>query len=128
MHSKTSEIELRFTVKLPARGRTILGQEAAKILAQALPQLVEECLLYSSPHHKGLPRHVKVIEQQEVLRSQLAERGLVAFVANGAILPRKSGFQSLPMSGVSTLIYLTTSVLSGALWSLDPLNVPAVAA
>lgn len=94
-----SEIELRFTVKLPARGRTILGQEAAKILAQALPQLVKECLLFSSPHHKNLLQHVKVAEQQELLRGQLSDKGLVAFVADGAIVPRKSGFQSLPMAG-----------------------------
>ena len=38
-----------------------------------------------------------MIDQEEI-RQQLVKRDLVAFVANGAILPRKSGVSDLPMN------------------------------
>ena len=36
-------------------------------------------------------------DDQKAIREALKEKELVAFVANGAVLPRKSGVSSLPM-------------------------------
>ena len=36
--------------------------------------------------------------EQDALRSQLNELGLIAFVGNGAVLPRKSGVDDRPMT------------------------------
>lgn len=105
INSKTSDIEVRFTVRLPARGRTILGQAAANILVDAVPKLVNDCLFYGSLDQKKLETHVRCTEQQEVLRNQLSNRGLTAFIGNGSILPRKSGFQSLPMTGPEVVAF-----------------------
>ncbi|KAI9761824.1 MAG: hypothetical protein M4579_000763 [Chaenotheca gracillima] len=91
-------IELRFTASLPARGRTILGLEASKILSLNLPWLAERSLLWSSQKQQDLIQHIRVVEDQEALRGQLEGQDLVAFVANEAILPRKSGASDLPMS------------------------------
>ena len=51
----------------------------------------------------GLARYVEVVKDQECLRSQLLESGLVAFVADGSILPRQSGAAALPMAEDTTI-------------------------
>ena len=91
-------VELRFTVTLPARGRTVMGQEAYTILITNLPTLVSSALLYRNLKAQDLALHVKKMLDQQTLRSQLATHGLVAFVGNGSILPRQSGAASLPMN------------------------------
>lgn len=90
-------IELRFTTSLPAAGRTVLGQQAWQILAVNLVELVQQSLLHSNVDQAKLRRHVVSVENQSSLRAQLAPANLIAFVANGAILPRASGASAAPM-------------------------------
>ena len=45
-----------------------------------------------------MQQQVELMMDQEEIRQQLVKRDLVAFVANGAILPRKSGVSDLPMN------------------------------
>ena len=90
-------IEIRFLVGLPARGRTVLGFQATAILCEDLPKIVEDSLKYSSLNSTKIQKHVETVEDADWLRQQLKERGLVAFVANGAILPRRSGIDDRPL-------------------------------
>ena len=39
------------------------------------------------------------VDQQYIIREQLKEQGLVAFVADKAVLPRESGVSAKPMKG-----------------------------
>ncbi|KAI9708481.1 MAG: hypothetical protein M1820_003942 [Bogoriella megaspora] len=94
-----STIELRFTVSLPAKGRTILGKLASNILTDAVPGLVQRILIFSNLNLQDVEHHVQSVEDQDYMRSQLAENGLVAFVANGSILPRAGGPFGRPMTG-----------------------------
>ena len=89
-------LEVRFVVGLPARGRRILARQAVAMLCEDLPQIVDR-LLYSSLERNELQHQVETIEDAVWLRRQLSERGLVAFVANGAILPRRSGVDPRPL-------------------------------
>jgi predicted ABC-class ATPase len=91
-------IELRFTTSLPASGRTILGQKAWQILGVNLVELVQSSLIYANLDQQKLQQHVASVERQRILRSLLADRGLVAFIANGSILPRASGTSEMPMA------------------------------
>ena len=91
------QIEARFTVALPAAGRRILGRQAADILCIALPQMVERALLYKNQSRTALDQHVETVEDADALRAQLRARRLVAFVADGAILPRRSGVDDRPL-------------------------------
>lgn len=84
-------VEARFTCALPARGRSIEGAWAAKILCERLPHLISSSLVFAALDGQHLRRHILSVEDQEHLRQQLRGEGLVAFVRNGAILPRKSG-------------------------------------
>lgn len=95
-------IEARFCVGLPASGRSILGKWAAEILVNNTATIVEQALVYSTAYAGDLPKlkeHIESIEDQAALRAELRTRGLVAFVRNGAILPRQSGATSQPLAG-----------------------------
>jgi predicted ABC-class ATPase len=91
-------LEVRFLVGLPAGGRRILGRQAAEMLCEDIPNLVQEALFYSSLNNKEIQKHVETIEDADWLRSQLTKKGLVAFIPNGAILPRRSGVDSRPLT------------------------------
>ena len=87
-------IEARFQIGLPARGRRILGREAAALLMGDVPRAAAALAVGD-----GLAAHVASVVAQRSLRSQLRPRGLVGFVANGAILPRSSGVDQTPLRG-----------------------------
>ncbi len=91
-------IELRFRVKLPADGRLILAKKAINLLTFNLPKVIRKCTLHRELDIPDLQRHCTVIEDQQALRNQLASQGLIAFIANGSILPRAAGNSFLPMS------------------------------
>lgn len=91
-------VEIRFTVGLPSRGRTIDAREAIEIFFKELPAIVKDSLFYRNLDAKAIKQQVELVEDQEFLRSQLKERGLVAFVANGSILPRESGISDRPLA------------------------------
>jgi predicted ABC-class ATPase len=90
-------VEARLTVGLPARGRRVMGKAATTMLAERIPEIVRSSLLGASLDTAALRRHVEVVEDQRSLREALGSRGLVAFVADGSRLPRRSGVDDRPM-------------------------------
>jgi len=91
-------VELRFTVALPARGRTIDGRRARHILCEVLPEIVARLCAVPSEQGEALEGHCAVVEDQVALRAQLAEHDLVGFVADGARLARRSGVDDRPLN------------------------------
>lgn len=85
------DIEVRLEISLPAAGRKILGKAAANTLVEILPNMVHEALLYPNIDHAKLDTQVTLMLDQAFIREELERRGLVAFIANGSTLPRKSG-------------------------------------
>lgn len=90
-------ITARFFIGFPANGRTINATELEKILFDFLPVCVQKAFLYRNINHKELEQTIFLAEDQTYIRSQLTKRNLVAFVADGSILPRESGISSRPM-------------------------------
>ena len=90
------ELALRLEAQLPARGRRILGRAARRLLCDDLPAAIDEALDFDDA---DLRDAVELYRDQEALRAQLPERGLVGFLADGAILPRRSGDSELPAAG-----------------------------
>jgi predicted ABC-class ATPase len=91
-------IEIRCFVGLPAHGRDIDARLAQKMLLEQLPEIVNASLLAENIDPHALDRHIAVAEDAEHLRDQLEPLGLVAFIADGAILPRASGTSDRPLS------------------------------
>ncbi|BAZ43770.1 ABC transporter ATPase [Chondrocystis sp. NIES-4102] len=97
VYINAQQLEVRFVVGLPARGRSILGRQAAELLCQDLPKIVATSLLYSSLNPVDIQRQIETNEDADWLREQLPSKNLVAFIANGAILPRRSGIDARPL-------------------------------
>ncbi|MFT4622335.1 MAG: putative ABC-class ATPase [Myxococcota bacterium] len=91
-------LEVRFAVGLPARGRRVLGCEAEALLlddvARAADRLRDETLGEAGA---DLREHMRSVREQRALRRQLRANGLVAFVADGSVLPRRSGIDQRPL-------------------------------
>lgn len=86
-----SGIELRFAVGLPAAGRRVLAREAEALLLEDVPAIIEEAAFVEAYEPATVDRHLESVEDQRALRGQLDENDLVAFIADGSILPRRSG-------------------------------------
>jgi len=91
-------LELRLTVGLPAAGRTILGFEAVAIFFEEIPLLVQHGVQQIPNKILEVKRFVDAYEDQEWLRNQLKGKQLIAFIPEGAILPRESGVSSRPLA------------------------------
>ncbi len=95
---RENEIEARFEAELPAAGRRILGREASRLFEVMLPEIMESVFLYENIDKKGLEKHISLYMEQEYIREELKKRELVAFIGNGAILPRESGISVKPLN------------------------------
>jgi predicted ABC-class ATPase len=93
-------VEIRFVVGLPARGRTVLGRQANAMLCEDVPDIVS-ALLYDALDKKAIQQQVETVEDADWIREQLPKQNLVAFIANGAILPRCSGVDFRPLDDMA---------------------------
>ena len=92
-------VEARLQLGLPAVGRKILAKQATLMLCKEIPQIVGESLMWKNLDQDQCLSFVECVENQEAIRRQLDRSGLVAFVVNGAVLPRESGISDRPLSG-----------------------------
>ena len=99
INPKNGDVKLRFEVGFPANGRTINARELEKIVFGFLPECVEQSLFYKNCDKKRVRSIIDLAEDQQYIRDELEKNDLIAFVANGAILPRESGVSDKPMKG-----------------------------
>jgi predicted ABC-class ATPase len=93
-------IEARMAVGLPARGRSVDARAAKTVLLEELPEVVREGLISARKGGVDVERarlHAETVEDADHLRWLLPGLGLVAFVADGALLPRESGASDRPL-------------------------------
>ncbi len=91
-------VTARFEVGFPANGRTINARELEKVLFDFLPPAVTNSLYYRSWKSETLKKIYELSVDQNYIRNELPKRHLVAFLAEGSILPRVSGVSSKPMA------------------------------
>jgi predicted ABC-class ATPase len=93
-------VEARMAVGLPARGRSVDASVARTVLLEELPEVVRRGLDPAPEGGVDVERaklHVESVEDADHLRGLLPGLGLVAFVADGAVLPRESGASDRPL-------------------------------
>ena len=95
---------LRFEVGFPANGRTINSIELKKILFDYLPDCVKNSLICQNLNRQKIKEALDLYEDQVSLQKICREQGYVAFVADGAILPRQSGVSQKPMKGAKPFL------------------------
>ena len=97
--------EARFTVGLPAQGRRVAGRAAQRIMLEVIPRLVEGTLSASAHDPVEVERWAATNEDAEALRAALGGLELVAFVADGASLPRRTGIDDRPLEGPEVVLF-----------------------
>ncbi len=115
-------VEARIDVGLPAAGRRVKGREAQRLLCELLPVIAEEGLIFDCLPGDEARRFVECVENQEAIRARLAERGLIAFVADGAILPRESGASDRPMQADRARAFATPGSMAVELELPNPID------
>ena len=104
-------VELRLEAGLPAQGRRILGPAARQLLTETIPEAARAALLWDRLDGAAAQAFVSCLENQEHIRAQLAGLGLVAFVANGSLLPRESGDSDRPLAQQKAVRFQSPSSL-----------------
>jgi predicted ABC-class ATPase len=97
MAVSTQHVEARMAVGLPARGRTVDARAARTVLLDELPEVVRCALVPGGVSVDRARHHVETVEDADHLRRRLLDLGLVAFVADGSVLPRESGASDRPL-------------------------------
>ncbi len=100
-------VEARFVGGLPARGRRVLGRQAAAMLCNDVPKIVQTALHHRRLDPARLTAHLDAAEDADTLRLMLPALGLAAFVAEGSILPRHSGVDDRPLHDKSVVPFRT---------------------
>jgi len=100
-------IELRCFLGMPASGRMIDAGTAKQMILVELPQILNDTLLAANIDQEKLIKHLDLADDTEYLRNQLTNLGLVAFIPNQAILPRKSGSSTQPLDSKSALPFIS---------------------
>ncbi len=95
---ENGNLTVRLEVGFPANGRTINAPELKKILFDYLPEMVKKSLYYKNLRADEVKKVLELSDDQQAVRNILREKGLVAFVANGSVLPRFSGVSQKPMN------------------------------
>ncbi len=92
------KIYVRIRLGLPAHFRKIDGESALEMLCVILPDILQNNLYYQPWFAEDLKKHIAVFKKQRELRKWVEESQYIAFVPNGAVLPRESGLSDLPMN------------------------------
>lgn len=100
-----TSIEVRCFLGLPASGRKIDASTAMKMFFEELPAIVDMALYKDEQSMDRLYHHVHTAEDAVWLRDQLTSLGLIAFIADGAVLPRQSGISDAPMDREAVIAF-----------------------
>ncbi len=104
-------VEARFAVGLPAQGRRVLAHAAIELLVGDVTDLVAGTLMADAHDPEVLEEHAATNEDAEHLRGLLGDRALVAFVADGAVLPRRTGIDDRPLEGSDVVPFRSPDAL-----------------
>lgn len=91
-------ISLILQIALPGEKRLIDSEKAQEILLSALPDILTSALYASQEKIKEAKSAIENLEIREELLCELERHHLIAFIPNGAILPRESGISEKPLA------------------------------
>lgn len=94
---KDDILTFRFYVNLPARGRTILSKEAQNLIFNEVIKM-PRTLKKENINTESLKKHIEVNEKASMIRDEIKKRDIIAFIAEGSILARKSSVDDRPMN------------------------------
>ena len=81
-------IEARFTVDLPSDGNKV-SVMAMNLLLERIDRIVSDSMYFSAYKQSKVYNHLQTYENAEFIRENLSSKGIVAFIADGSVLPRR---------------------------------------
>lgn len=93
-----ASVEARFFMGLPAQGRSVLADICRLMFFQELPAIIMASLMAGNSEDDRITEHIQTAEDAEYIRAGLDTLNLAAFIADGSILPRKSGTSDEPLA------------------------------
>jgi len=81
-------IEVRFTADLPSDGNKV-SAAAMDLLLGRITTIVSESMYFSAYKQSKVYNHLQTYENAEFIRQNLESKGLVAFIADGSVMPRR---------------------------------------
>lgn len=106
-----SFVEIRFTIELSKNEEKITAKEVEILLFEELPQIVESSAIFENLDKDSLYTHIETSEDADFLRNELENLRLIAFVAEGSILPRESETSPLPLKDATVVPFLSPYIL-----------------
>ncbi|MBC8211880.1 MAG: ABC-ATPase domain-containing protein [Gammaproteobacteria bacterium] len=107
-----NQLEVRFFIGLPATGRNIDAALAIKMLLDELPLIVSQALQRAHTDVALLQLHIHTALDAQYLRHRLPALGLLAFIADGSILPRASSSSDQPLASGTVIPFQSPDSLS----------------
>jgi predicted ABC-class ATPase len=105
-------IRINFRISLPGSFRNkVMGSDAADMFVIEIPKILLQ-LREIVMEEEQLKLHWQTVEDAEFLRETLPDMGLIVFIANGSILPRKSGISDLPMDSDKAGVFVSPQELT----------------
>lgn len=98
-------VEVRMFLGLPASGRKIKSETAEDMIFKELPAIIMQALFKENTDEAELNNHINTVEDAEYIRKYLKEHDLIAFIADGSVLPRKSGMSDLPLKKEKAVLF-----------------------
>lgn len=95
--SKNGDIMIRMEIGFPANGRTINAKGLEIILFEILPEMIYTTVAYKNINKEELDNVIQLADNQFFIRNYLKNEELVAFIADGSVLPRESGISLKPL-------------------------------
>ncbi|GAB2540187.1 ABC-ATPase domain-containing protein [Gracilibacillus alcaliphilus] len=92
---KQKETVICLSIGLPASGRRVLGREAEKLFFQMIPAIIKKG--FFSISEAILEESAQLADQHTAIREAMIKHNWIAFIADGAILPRVSGVSNRPL-------------------------------
>lgn len=89
-------LEVILSVKLPGNHREVDVEGVCELVTSTLPDVLATLYAGDKKVRAEALKYIECLETREELLKQIQERGLVAFVPDGAVLPRASGLSDLP--------------------------------
>jgi len=91
-------VQFYFRISLPgSRDNRVLGKQACDMVMLELPRVIDFIKHSLTNQKKRLLKHCDSTEDMLLLQAKLKDHGLVAFIADGSILPRESGISEAPL-------------------------------
>lgn len=94
---KEGVVEVLMGIRLPGENRLIDFYAVSDLLTRLLPDILLASLYgLSLEEQEKAYRHIETLEIRNALLDEVLSAGFIAFIPNGAILPRASGISDLP--------------------------------